>query len=243
MIYAEPRLRLAGDLALSVEVADGISREANARVLTLERLLTEARLPGLVETVPTFRALLIHYDPLVLRPEALEAQVRACIPRLAGAVPPPGRQVELPCAYGGEHGPDLEEVARRLDLDPAEVVRLHAGAEQFVYFIGFTPGLPYLTGMPERLTIPRLDRPRTKTPPGSVGIGGTQCAIYSVESPGGFWLLGRTPLRLYDPDAADPILLRPGDHVRFRPIDAADFRAIADAVAAGSYRPRISPAP
>jgi len=120
-------------------------------------------------------------------------------------------------------------------------VRLHSGAEQLVYFIGFTPGLPYMTGMPERLTIPRLDRPRTKTPPGSVGIGGTQCSIYSVESPGGFWVLGRTPLALYAPGAADPILLRPGDRIRFRPIDPAEFRAIAAAVAAGTHRPRIEP--
>ena len=238
-LYAEPRILPAGDLAVSVELADEISREANARVLTLERLLTERRLPGIVETLPTFRSLLVCYDPLVLGwPELLRA-IRTLAPELAGATPPAGRRVELPCAYGGEHGPDLEEVARRLGLAPEEVVRLHAGAEHFVYFIGFTPGLPYMTGMPERLTIPRLDRPRTKTPPGSVGIGGAQCSIYSVESPGGFWVLGRTPLRLYDPAAPDPILLRAGDHVRFRPIDAEEFQAIAASVGAGTYRPHI----
>jgi inhibitor of KinA len=239
-LHAEPRIVPAGDLAVSVELADEISREANARVLTLERLLLERRLPGLVETLPTFRSLLVTYDPLRLGPDDLVTAVRALAPALAGAVPPAGRRVELPCAYGGEHGPDLEEVARRLGLAPEEVARLHAGAEYFVYFVGFTPGLPYMTGMPDRLTIPRLDRPRTKTPAGSVGIGGTQCSIYSVESPGGFWVLGRTPLRLYDPAAADPILLRAGDHVRFRPIDVAEFRAIADAVAAGTHRPSIA---
>jgi len=228
-----------GDRAVSVELADEISREGNARVLTLERLLAERGIPGIGETIPTFRALLVHYDPLVLSWDALVAHLRALAPELAGATPPPGRRVELPCAYGGEHGPDLAEVARRLGLAPDEVVRLHAGADHYVYFIGFTPGLPYMTGQPERLTIPRLDRPRTKTPPGSVGIGGTQCSIYSVESPGGFWVLGRTPLRLYDPAAADPILLRAGDHVRFRAIDAGEFAAIAGAVAAGTYRPRI----
>ena len=159
--------------------------------------------------------------------------------RLADARPPPGRRVELPCAYGGVHGPDLEEVARRLGLAPAEVVRLHAGAEHYVYFVGFTPGLPYMAGQPAELTIPRLDRPRVKTPPGSVAIGGTQTSIYSVESPGGFWLLGRTPVRLYDPAAPDPILLRAGDRVRFRPIEPAEFEAIAAEVAAGAYRPRI----
>jgi KipI family sensor histidine kinase inhibitor len=240
-IFAEPRFRAAGDLAVSVELADEISREGNARVLTLERLLLERRLPGVVETVPTFRALLVHYDPLVLPPERLTGELQALAARLETAAPPPGRRVELPCAYGGVHGPDLEEVARRVGLAPDEVVRLHAGAEQLVYFIGFTPGLPYMSGMPERLTIPRLDRPRTKTPPGSVGIGGTQCSIYSVESPGGFWLIGRTPLRLYDPAAPDPILLRAGDHVRFRPIDAAEFDAITGSVAAGTFVPSIEP--
>jgi KipI family sensor histidine kinase inhibitor len=209
-------------------------------VLTLERLLADRQVPGIVETVPTFRSLLVYYDPLVLAAEELVGRVRALAPQLAMMAPPAGRHVELPCAYGGEHGPDLEEVARRLGLDPAEVVRLHSGTEHFVYFIGFTPGLPYMTGMPERLTIPRLDRPRTKTPAGSVGIGGTQCSIYSVESPGGFWLLGRTPLRLYDPDVADPILLRAGDRVRFRAIDPEEFRAIAEAVAAGTHRPAIT---
>jgi KipI family sensor histidine kinase inhibitor len=242
-LYAEPRLLPAGDLAVSVELADEISREANARVLTLERLLTESPLPGIVETVPTFRSLLVHYDPLVCSWDDLAARIRALVSELAAAAPPAGRRVELPCVYGGEHGPDLEEVGRRLGIAPAEVARLHAGADYFVYFIGFTPGLPYMTGMPERLTIPRLDRPRTKTPPGSVGIGGTQCSIYSVESPGGFWVLGRTPLALYDPAAADPILLRAGDHVRFRPVDAEEFRAIAAAVAAGTYRPVIRPEP
>jgi inhibitor of KinA len=241
-LYAEPRLLPAGDAAVSVELGDEISREASARVLTLERLLLEQRPAGLVDTVPTFRSLLVCYDPLVLPWDELAARIRSLTSALATATPPPGRRVELPCAYGGEHGPDLDEVARRLGLTPDEVVRLHAGADYFVYFVGFTPGLPYMAGMPEQLTIPRLDRPRTKTPPGSVGIGGTQCSIYSVESPGGFWLLGRTPLRLYDPAAADPILLRAGDHVRFRPIDAAEYQAIAEAVAAGKHRPRIEPA-
>jgi KipI family sensor histidine kinase inhibitor len=238
-LYAEPRLLPAGDGAVSVELGDEISRDANARTLTLERLLLDARLPGLVDTVPSFRALLVQYDPLVLPWATLRARLLELTSRLADAVPPPGRRVELPCAYGGEHGPDLDEVARRLGLAPGEVVRLHAGAEHYVYFVGFTPGLPYMAGQPERLTIPRLDRPRVKTPAGSVGIGGTQTSIYSVESPGGFWLLGRTPVRLYDPAAADPILLRAGDRVRFRPIEPTEFGAIGQAVAAGAYRPPI----
>jgi KipI family sensor histidine kinase inhibitor len=240
-LYSEPRLLPAGDCAVTVELADDISREANARVLTLERLLLDLGLPGLIETLPTFRSLLVTYDPLALPWDALRARIAELAPRLPGATAPPGRRVELPVAYGGEYGFELEEVARRLGLEPGEVVRLHAGAEQLVYFIGFTPGLPYLAGMPERLAIPRLERPRTRTPVGSVAIGGSQCSIYSVEAPGGFWVLGRTPVPLYDPALPDPILLRPGDRVRFVPIDAAEFQAIAAAVASGAYRPRIAP--
>jgi KipI family sensor histidine kinase inhibitor len=238
-LYPVARLLPAGDGAVSIELGDEISREANLRALTLERLLLDAGWPGLGDTVPTFRSLLVHYDPLVLPWAGLRARLDELLGRLADARPPPGRRVELPCAYGGPLGPDLDEVARRLGLAPAEVVRLHAGAEHYVYFVGFTPGLPYMAGQPAQLTIPRLDRPRVKTPPGSVAIGGTQTSIYSVESPGGFWLLGRTPVRLYDPAAPDPILLRAGDRIRFRPIEPGEFDAIAAEVAAGAYRPRI----
>ena len=147
---------------------------------------------------------------------------------------PPARTVEVPCCYGGELGFELEAAAEKLGLPADEVARLHASADYYVYFVGFTPGLPYMTGMPERLNIPRLDQPRTKTPPGSVSIGGIQCCIYSVESPGGFWVLGRTPAPPLRPAAADPILLRAGDHVRFRMIDRAEYDAIAAAVAEGT---------
>jgi inhibitor of KinA len=152
---------------------------------------------------------------------------------------PPARTVELPCCYGGELGFDLEAVATQVGLPPEEVARLHASADYYVYFVGFTPGLPYMTGMSERLNIPRLVQPRVKTPAGSVSIGGVQCCIYSVESPGGFWVLGRTPVRLFDASSPDPILLRAGDHVRFRMIDRAEYDAIEAAAAEGRYRPRI----
>src|SRR5262249_49886028 len=129
--------------------------------------------------------------------------------------------------------------AERLAMDPTELVRLHAGARYFVYFIGFTPGLPYLGGLPERIKMPRLETPRTKVPAGSVGIGGIQVCIYSVESPGGYWILGRTPLPLYAPESPEPVMLRPGDHIRFRPIDRLEHDAIVAAVAAGTFRPVI----
>ena len=230
----------AGDLALSVELGDEISVGVNTRVRALEFLIEQKALAGVVETVPTYRALQVYYDPGVIGYEALCRALTPLAEQAAATAMPPAREVELPCCYGDDLGPDLEPAARRLELSSDELVRLHAGAEYLVYFIGFTPGLPYMTGMPERISIPRLDTPRTKTPPGSVGIGGIQCCIYSVESPGGFWILGRTPVPLYDPSASEPTLLRPGDRVRFRRIDRAEFDAIGAAVAARSYRPVIA---
>jgi inhibitor of KinA len=228
-----------GDLALSVELGDDISVDVNTRVRALEFLIEQKAVPGVVETVPTYRALQVYYDPAVIGYEALCRALTPLVEQAAATAMPPAREVELPCCYGGELGPDLEPAAPRLVLSIDELVRLHAGAEYVVYFIGFTPGLPYMTGAPARLTIPRLDTPRVKVPAGSVGIGGIQCCVYSVESPGGFWLLGRTPLRLYDPTAAEPILLKPGDRVRFRRIDRAEFDDIAGRVAAGAFRPVV----
>ena len=242
MIYPEPRLLPCGDLAVSVELADEINREVNARVLALEYLLQQKAVPGITETLPTYRSLLVYYDPAVIAADELSATLRALAAEARPEVLPPARTVELPCCYGGELGFELEAAAAKLGLAPDEMVRLHAGATYHVYFVGFTPGLPYMTGMPERLNIPRLVNPRTKTPPGSVAIGGVQCCIYSVESPGGFWVLGRTPARLYDPAAADPILLRAGDQVRFHPVERAEDDAVAAEGAAGRFRPRVAEA-
>ncbi|MFQ5829116.1 MAG: 5-oxoprolinase subunit PxpB [Candidatus Methylomirabilia bacterium] len=238
-MYDEPRLLAAGDLSVSVEFGNEISREVNTRVRALEYLIQQKAIPGIIETVPTFRALLVYYDPLVIGWEALLAGLKELIPQARPEALPPSRLVELPCCYGGELGFELEQAAKKLELATEALVRLHAGAEFIVYFIGFTPGLPYMVGMPERLAIPRLDTPRTKTPAGSVGIGGSQCCIYPVESPGGFWILGRTPLRLYDPAREDPVLLRPGDRVCFRIIDRAEFDRIRTAVEERTYNPRI----
>ena len=229
----------AGDLALSVELGDEISVEVNTRVRALEYLIEQKALAGVVETVPTYRSLLVYYDPGIVGYDALCAALAALAEQATPTVLPPARDVELPCCYDAELGLDLEAAARRLDLSVDELVRLHAGATYLVYFIGFTPGLPYMTGAPARLTIPRLDTPRVKVPASSVAIGGIQCCVYSVESPGGFWVLGRTPLRRYDPDAAEPLLLKPGDRVTFRPIDRREFDDIAARVARGAVVPVI----
>jgi KipI family sensor histidine kinase inhibitor len=225
----------AGDQALSVEFAEEISVAVNTQLRALEYLLQQKGVPGIVETVPGYRALLVYYDPFATTYDALVEELQRLAAQTDATVLPPPRHVEIPCCYADpELGFDLAGAAERLGLAPEELTRLHTSFEHLVYFIGFVPGLPYMDS-PERLTIKRLDTPRTKTPPGSVSIGGAQCCIYPVDSPGGFWVLGRTPLRLYDPDAAEPTLLRSGDRVRFRAIDRPEFDRIAAAVEARTY--------
>lgn len=227
-------------MALCVELGDEISLEVNTRVRALEFLIQDKGVAGVVETVPSFRSLLVYYDPGQTGYDALCATLGALAEQSSDAVLPPARRVELPCCYDPELGLDLLAAAQRLGLAPEELVRLHAGAEYLVYFVGFTPGLPYMAGVPERIRLPRLETPRVKVPAGSVGLGGAQFCIYSVESPGGYWLLGRTPARLYDPQAAEPTLLRPGDRVRMRPIDRAEYDAIAARVEARAWQPAIA---
>jgi inhibitor of KinA len=227
-------------VALSVELGDEISVETNTRVRALEFLIQQKGLEGVVETVPSFRSLLVYYDPGRVGYETLCASLGALAEQASSAVLPPSRLVELPCCYEPEFGLDLEAAAQRLGLTSAELVRLHSAAEYLVYFVGFTPGLPYMAGVPERIQLPRLTTPRVKVPAGSVGLGGAQFCIYSVESPGGYWLLGRTPVRLYDPERAEPTLLRAGDRVRMRPIDRAEYDAILARVEGRVYRPVIS---
>lgn len=231
----------AGDTALVVEFEAEIRLDVNARVRALEHLLERGAVAGVVETVPSFRALLVYYDPRVCSYGTICAAISALLPNARAATLPPARCVELPCCYDEpDFGLELSAAAARLELSNAELIALHSGAQYHVYFLGFAPGQPYMTGGDDRLTIPRLATPRTKTPAGSVGIGGVQCCIYSVESPGGFWVLGRTPVRIFQASARVPILLRPGDRVRFRPIDRREYDCIAADVERGVYQPPIT---
>lgn len=231
----------AGDCALVVELDDDIGAGLNRRLRALEWLLGEGRLAGVTETVPSFRSLLVYYDPEVIGYDALCAAVETRIGQAAHTPAPGARSIEIPCCYRDPAlGFDLQAVAARLGMNVESVIEAHTAVEYLVYFIGFAPGQPYLTGLPAPLAIPRLESPRTQTPAGAVGIGGTQCCIYSVQSPGGFWILGQTPVRLYDPEAATPILLEPGDRLRFRSIERGEYDAIAVEVARGAYTPPLA---
>ena len=216
-MYDEPKYVAAGDRAMVVEFGDSISPETNRRVHGLTRAIEGRGLPEIVDLVPTYRSLLVLYNPLLSSFDGLRETVASLGDEAAGAGREEPSVVEVPTVYGGEHGPDLDFVAEHNGLSPEEVVELHSGADYPVYMLGFTPGFPYLGGLSEKLHTPRLATPRTVTPGGAVGIAEGQTGIYPVQSPGGWRIIGRTPLALFDPGREPPSLLDAGDIVRFVP--------------------------
>jgi len=239
---AAPRILPQGECGVVVELSDAIDDAVNARVHALARAVREALGGAVVEVVPSYRSLLVVHDPLRTPRAGLVRRLRVLAAGVA-QVPagPPPRVVRVPVCYGGACGPDLEEAARLCSLSPGELVALHAAPVYRVHLLGFTPGFPYLGGLDPRLAVPRLAVPRTRIPAGSVAIGGAQTGIYPVESPGGWRLLGRTPLVLFDPapGAARPFLLAAGDGLRFVPVDAAGYAEVERAVAAGTFEPLL----
>jgi len=237
-----PRLRAQGEGGIVVELGEAIDPAVNARVHALARAVERRLGREILEVVPSYRSLLVLHDPLRVPRARLARRLEALAAEIPeGPAPAPGRVVRIPVRYGGEEGPDLEEVARLVGLPPAEVVARHAAPVYRVYLLGFTPGFPYLGGMDPRLACPRLASPRARLPAGSVAIGGEQTGIYPVESPGGWRILGRTPLALFDPapGARRPFLLAPGDGVRFVPVDAEGLAALARAVGAAGHQPGV----
>ncbi|MGA9347377.1 MAG: 5-oxoprolinase subunit PxpB [Anaerolineae bacterium] len=224
-MYGEPRLLLAGDSALVVEFGDEISEGVNRRVHALAYALEKNPLPGLGEAVPTYRSLLVHYDPLRLSYEEIKDFVADLLKKCEEVRLPESRVVEVPVVYGGGFGPDIEFVAEHNDLSVEEVIRLHSGSTYTVYMLGFSPGFTYLGGLTEVLATPRLPTPRKLVPAGAVGIAGAQTGIYPIATPGGWRLIGRTPLKLFDLNRDPPVLLRPGDRVRFAPISEGEYWA------------------
>lgn len=233
-----PRIVPVGDTAILVELGETIDPGINAAVLALDRRIRAMAIDGVIELVPTYRSLLVHYDPDRVDGRVLLARL-AAIEVDPGEPAPAGRLWTVPVTYGGEFGIDLEAVARRHGLSVDDVVRLHTAPTYRVYMVGFVPGFTYLGGLDPRLHTPRLEDPRPRTPAGSVSIGGIQAGIASVEIPSGWHLLGRTPVRTFDPERTPPLLLEPGDRVRFVPIDPATFAELDRRAA--SHDPLIAP--
>jgi KipI family sensor histidine kinase inhibitor len=226
-----PRYLPAGEQGLVVEYGDAIDPAINRRVRDLFIHLHAAAIPGIRDLVPTYRSLLVAYDPLRLAPSALrEALERAEAELASASVPAPApRVIEIPTCYGGEFGPDLPFVASHNGLTEDEVVRIHSGTDYLVYMMGFSPGFPYLGGMSGRIATPRLQTPRTAIPAGSVGIAQSQTGIYPVESPGGWQLIGRTPAVLFDASRRPPALVEAGDSLRFVPVGRGEYDRLARA--------------
>lgn len=222
-----PRVLPAGDAAVTVEFGEAIDPEVNDRVLAFARGVEELALSGVIETVPTYRSATVYFDPSLVDAGSLAQRFQT----LAETLPPPisqgRRTVEIPVVYGGEFGPDLAEVATFARLPVELAIALHASVRYRIYMLGFTPGFPYLGPVPDMLAMPRLAEPRTRVPAGSVGIAGSQTGIYPIESPGGWRLIGRTPLRLYDPARPQPFLLEAGDRVQFKPISREEYDRMA----------------
>lgn len=235
-----PRLLGAGDGCLVVEYGEAIDMDVNRRVAALAASVREMGFPGFLDAVPTYRSLAVYFDPVVADVKALQRRLGGMMVSTgAGAGSSVRRVVVVPVLYGGDDGPDLENVAAHTGLAADEVVRRHSANDCYCYMLGFTPGFAYLGGMDPSLETPRLKNPRELIPAGSVGIAGKQTGIYSIASPGGWQLIGRTPMMMFDPDRDPAIFLEAGMWVRFRPVDRAEFDAVESATAGRTYRPEI----
>src|SRR5215218_3793110 len=219
------RITSFGDAALLVEYEPVIDASVNAHILDASNRVRQAHLRGVRDVVPAYASFAVHFDPL----RADITQLRAAIARAAARSRPEkalGRCLEIPVCYGGRVGPDLAQVAAWAGCGAHEVVASHAEREYRVFMLGFLPGFPYMGTVEERIAMPRRATPRPRVPAGSVGIAGRQTGIYPFDSPGGWQIIGRTPVVLFDPRRDPPALLSPGERVRFRAIPPAEFDAI-----------------
>ena len=223
-LYSESRFLLMGDRGLLLEFGDEISAEVNEKVRRMTLAIQAESIEGMIETVPTYRSLLVLYNPLILPVDELKKRLIRLEEELKQTSFPDPKLTKIPVLYGGAYGPDLEGVARHLQISPEEVVRLHCSKPYFIYMIGFMPGFPYMGELPDTLITPRLKTPRLSVPAGSVAIAQKQTGIYPMESPGGWQIVGRTPIKLFDPEKDPPALLQMGDLVQFYPISEKEFK-------------------
>jgi KipI family sensor histidine kinase inhibitor len=247
MIYESPRYLFSGDQYLTVEIGDEMTLEANFRVIGLDQAIKQAQIKGYIETLPGWRSLLLHYDSLVIRTKDLVSELKKVVSQIPEVKEVPSRLIELPVKYGGRWGPDLGFVAKSNNLSPDEVVRIHSETIHWVGMVGFTPGSPQLMQLkPSKLlSVPKYTSPRIYTPQGTVALGGSITAIYPVVSPGGYQMMGLTPVPIYDRFQSlslfekSPVLLRMGDRIKFVSVDSEEFDYIRQKVWECSYEYKI----
>lgn len=233
---SEVRYLVSGDCAVCVEFGNAISPDINKKIRAFKIAVEKSGIPGIVETVPTYRSLLVHYQPEVIGFRELTEKFENLMGSLSGIPIPPPTVIEIPVLYGGEMGPDIENVAEHNKKTVDEVIRIHTSEEYLIYMLGFIAGFPYLGGMSKEIATPRLKSPRVKIDGGSVGIAGEQTGVYPVDSPGGWQLIGRTPLKLYDADRENPVLLEAGQYIKFRSVTKEEYDRIEKEVADGTYQ-------
>jgi inhibitor of KinA len=232
MLFDKARLRAVGDKGLLVEYGDEIHPDINRKVRVVTLALEMEKPDGIEEVIPSYRSLLIVYDPMKVNVNGLKGVLKSLEGRLDELEIPAPRTVEIPVLYGGDYGPDMEFVAHFHRLSEAEVIRIHSETVYQIYMMGFTPGFAYLGGLSEQLHTPRLETPRSLVQGGSVGIANNQTGIYPVDSPGGWRIIGRTPLKPFDPARKKPFLYRAGDLIKFTPISDSEYNRIAEGGAA-----------
>lgn len=232
---SQVRYLVSGDCAVCVEFGNEISPEINRKIRAFNIAVTQAGIEGLVETVPTYRSLLVVYRPEVIGFKALTEKFETLLNSMDNIQIPPPTVIEIPVLYGGEMGPDIENVAEHNHKTVEEVIKIHTSGEYLIYMLGFIAGFPYLGGMSKEIATPRLSSPRVKIEGGSVGIAGEQTGVYPVASPGGWQLIGRTPLKLYDAEREKPVLLEAGQYIKFRSVTEKEYQTIEKQVADGTY--------
>lgn len=232
-------ITIAGDSALNLEFADTITPETSTMIRIAAQSLTEDPIEGIIELVPTFCSLMVYYNPLVITFDELSYRLRGKLRGLDSADVFVKKIVQIPVCYGGEYGPDIQTVADHAHLSVEEVIDIHSSKDYLIDMLGFLPGFAYLGGLDKRIHTPRLATPRTLIEAGSVGIGGAQTGVYPLPSPGGWQIIGRTPIRPYDPDREEPILYAAGEYLRFVPITPDEYSAIETQLSANAYEYQI----
>ena len=224
-----------GDSSLLIVFGNEVSPDINRRISATVQLLKNQHIEGIVDLIPSYCALLINYNPQVIRYAEIRERVERILSMDAMAGESARKIVEIPVCYGGEYGPDLQTIADHAGLTAEEGIEIHTSRDYLIYMLGFLPGFCYLGGLDERIHTPRLANPRIRIREGSVGIGGSATGIYPMDSPGGWQLMGMTPVKTYDPSKDVPILLNAGEYIRFIRIDEAEYQRIKDLVSRGEY--------
>jgi inhibitor of KinA len=232
-------IKLSGDSAIIVSAGEEISPEINLKIRKLLRFLEDASIEGITDFIPAYTDLMICYDPLLTDLGKLKENIHEAEKHISAIELAEPSVFCIPVLYGGEEGPDLLEVARLNNLSEQEVIDIHSSRDYLVYMLGFTPGFCYLGGLDKRISAPRKEDPRIRIPSGSVGIAGEQTGIYPIESPGGWQLIGKTPVRFFDPVREPVFLVNAGDYIRFFPINKNEFERIQEDVTAGIFKVEV----